>query len=63
MCLDNNNNVTFIKNIKIKSSSNVLKVGAKAVIKRIVEGKDHQLDCKLVGSGEMMITAKFVKKS
>ncbi|BCE03706.1 zinc ribbon domain-containing protein YjdM [Marinicellulosiphila megalodicopiae] len=55
--------VTFIKDLKIKGSSKVLKVGAKAVIKRIVEGKDHQLDCKLVAGGEMMVTAKFVKKA
>ncbi|MZG79503.1 alkylphosphonate utilization protein, partial [Photobacterium sp. CAIM 1938] len=39
------------------------KIGTKAVIKRIVEGKDHQLDCKVDGAGDMMITAQFVKKA
>lgn len=55
--------VTFIKDLKVKGSSQVLKIGTKARIRRIVEGKDHQLDCKLDGGGEMMVTAKFVKKS
>ena len=39
----------------------MLKIGAKAVIKRILEGKDHQLDCKLDGGGEMLVTAKYAK--
>lgn len=55
--------VTFVKDLKVKGSSQVLKIGTKAVIRRIVDGKDHQLDCKVSGAGEMMITAKFVKKS
>jgi len=55
--------VTLIKDLKIKGSSQVLKIGTKASIKRIIEGKDHELDCKLAGVGEMMITAKFVKKA
>jgi protein PhnA len=54
--------VTMIKDLKIKASSQVIKVGTKAVIRRLVEGKDHQLDCKVDGAGEMMITAKFVKR-
>jgi protein PhnA len=55
--------VTFIKDLKVKGSSQVLKIGTKALIRRIVEGKDHQLDCKVDGAGEMMITAQFVKKA
>lgn len=55
--------VTFIKDLKVKGSSQTLKIGTKAVIRRIVEGKDHELDCKVTGAGEMMITAKFVKKA
>lgn len=55
--------VTFIKDLKVKGSSQVLKIGTKAIIKRIVEGKDHQLDCKVDGTGDMMVTAKFVKKA
>ncbi len=55
--------VTLIKDLKVKGSSLVLKIGTKALIKQIVEGKDHQLDCKLDGAGHMMVTAKFVKKA
>ncbi|MCP4325817.1 MAG: alkylphosphonate utilization protein [Psychromonas sp.] len=61
--LEQGNKVTFIKDLKIKGSSKVLKIGTKAVIKRIIEGKDHQLDCKLDGGGEMMVTAKYVKRA
>lgn len=55
--------VTFIKDLKVKGSSQVLKIGTKALIRRIVDGKDHQLDCRVDGAGEMMITAQFVKKA
>ena len=61
--LQEGDKVTFIKDLKVKGSSQVLKIGTKAVIKRIVEGKDHQLDCKVDGTGDMMVTAKFVKKA
>ncbi|WP_052878594.1 zinc ribbon domain-containing protein YjdM [Vibrio coralliirubri] len=60
--LESGDKVTFIKDLKIKGSSSVLKIGTKAVIRRINEGKDHQLDCKLDGGGEMLVTAKYVKK-
>lgn len=55
--------VTLIKDLKVKGSSQVLKIGTKALIRRIVDGKDHELDCKVDGAGEMMVTAKFVKKA
>ncbi|KZN13261.1 zinc ribbon domain-containing protein YjdM [Marinomonas sp. TW1] len=55
--------VTLIKDLKVKGSSQVLKMGTKAVIKRIKEGKDHQLDCRVYGVGDMFISAHFVKKS
>ncbi|WNC68633.1 zinc ribbon domain-containing protein YjdM [Thalassotalea nanhaiensis] len=61
--LSEGDKVTMIKDLKIKGSSQVIKVGTKAVIRRIIEGKDHQLDCKVDGVGEMMVTAKFVKKA
>lgn len=61
--LSEGDKITMIKDLKIKASSQVLKVGTKAVIRRVVEGKDHQLDCKVDGAGEMMITAKFVKRA
>jgi protein PhnA len=61
--LEEGDRVTLAKDLKVKGSSLVLKIGTKAVVRRIVEGKDHQLDCKVDGAGEMMITAKFVKKA
>ncbi|EGQ8005523.1 zinc ribbon domain-containing protein YjdM [Vibrio sp. Vb1337] len=55
--------VTLAKNLKVKGSSLVLKIGTKAVVRRIFDSKDHQLDCKVDGAGEMMVTAAFVKKA
>ncbi|HEA16886.1 hypothetical protein LCGC14_1949400 [marine sediment metagenome] len=55
--------VTVVKDLKIKGSSQVIKIGSKAVIRWIKDAKDHQLDCKVDGVGEMMVTAKFVKKA
>jgi len=54
--------VTLIKDLKVKGSSTVLKVGTKAQIKRFVDG-DHDIDCKVDGAGAMMLKSKFVKKS
>lgn len=61
--LQEGDKLTMIKDLKVKGSSLVLKIGTKAVIKRIVDGKDHQLDCKVDGAGDMMVTAAFVKKA
>lgn len=55
--------VTVVKDLKIKGSSQVIKIGSKAVIRWIKDAKDHQLDCKVDGVGEMIVTAKFVKKA
>lgn len=49
--------------IKVKGSSQVIKIGTKAVVRRIKDAKDHQLDCRVDGAGEMMVTAQFVKKA
>ena len=61
--LSEGDKVTLAKDLKVKGSSQVLKVGTKALIRRIKEGKDHQLDCRVDGAGEMMVTAQFVKKA
>ncbi|OEF04814.1 zinc ribbon domain-containing protein YjdM [Vibrio genomosp. F10] len=60
--LEQGDKVTLVKDLKVKGSSLNLKIGTKAIIKRIIEGKDHQLDCKVDGVGEMLVTAKYVKK-
>ncbi|MCC4273647.1 zinc ribbon domain-containing protein YjdM [Marinomonas communis] len=54
--------VTLTKDLKVKGSSQVLKVGTKATIKRFVDG-DHDIDCKVDGAGDMMLKSKFVKKA
>lgn len=60
--LQEGDKVTLIKDLKVKGTSTVLKVGTKAVIKRLVEG-DHDLDCKVDGAGAMMLKSEFVKKA
>lgn len=55
--------VTVIKDLKVKGSSQVIKIGTKALVRRIKDAKDHQLDCRVDGVGEMMVTAQFVKKA
>ena len=54
--------VTMIKDLKVKGSSSVAKVGAKVKINRLVEG-DHNIDCKITGIGAMMLKSEFVKKA
>lgn len=54
--------VTVIKDLKIKGSSSVIKVGTKVKILRLVDG-DHDIDCKIEGIGSMMLKSVFVKKS
>lgn len=61
--LSQGDKVTVVKDLKIKASSQVIKIGTKAVIRGIKDAKDHQLDCKVDGIGEMMVTAQFVKKA
>ena len=60
--LQEGDKVTLIKDLKVKGTSSVLKVGTKAVIKRLVDG-DHDLDCKVDGAGAMMLKSEFVKKA
>jgi protein PhnA len=60
--LNDGDKVTLIKDLKVKGSSIVLKIGTKATIKRLVEG-DHDLDCKVDGAGDMMLKSAFVKKA
>ena len=55
-------NVTVVKDLKIKGTSSVIKVGTKAKIVRIVAG-DHDLDCKVDGMGAMMLKSSVVKKA
>lgn len=54
--------VTLIKDLKVKGSSSVAKVGTKVKINRLVDG-DHNIDCKIEGIGAMMLKSEFVKKA
>ncbi len=53
--------VTVIKDLKVKGSSSVVKVGTKVKNIRLVEG-DHDIDCKIPGIGAMGLKSEFVKK-
>ena len=53
--------VTVIKDLKVKGSSSVVKVGTKVRSIRLVDG-DHDIDCKIPGIGPMGLKSQFVKK-
>lgn len=60
--LQDGDNVTLIKDLKVKGTSSTIKVGTKVKINRLVEG-DHDIDCKVDGFGPMMLKSEFVKKA
>ena len=53
--------VSVIKDLKVKGTSTVVKVGTKVKNIRLVEG-DHDIDCKINGIGAMKLKSQFVKK-
>lgn len=55
--------VTVVKDLKIKGSSTVIKVGTKVRGIRLVVGAgDHDIDCKVEGVGPMQLKSSVVKK-
>jgi protein PhnA len=54
--------VTVIKDLKVKGSSVVVKVGTKVKNIRVVEG-DHDIDCRIDGVGAMGLKSEFVRKA
>lgn len=54
--------VTVIKDLKVKGSSLVVKVGTKVSNIRLIDG-DHDIDCKIPGIGPMQLKTQFVKKA
>lgn len=54
--------VTVIKDLKVKGTSSVVKVGTKVKNIRLVDG-DHDIDCKIDGIGAMKLKSEFVKKT
>lgn len=60
--LQDGDTITVIKDLKVKGSSSVVKVGTKVKNIRLVEG-DHDIDCKIEGFGAMKLKSEFVKKA
>jgi len=60
--LQDGDTITVIKDLKIKGSSQVVKVGTKVRNIRLVEG-DHDIDCKIDGIGPMKLKSEFVRKA
>jgi protein PhnA len=59
--LQDGDTVTVVKDLKIKGSASVLKVGTRVKNIRLVEG-DHNIDCKIDGIGAMKLKSEFVRK-
>jgi len=59
--LNDGDTVSVIKDLKVKGSSSVVKVGTKVKNIRLVDG-DHDIDCKVPGIGAMKLKSEFVKK-
>lgn len=60
--LKDGDSVTVVKDLKVKGSSSVVKVGTKVKNIRLVEG-DHDIDCKIEGIGAMQLKSEFVKRA
>ncbi|MBP3889112.1 MAG: alkylphosphonate utilization protein [Cellulosilyticum sp.] len=59
--LQDGDSVTVIKDLKVKGSSLVIKIGTKVKNIRLIDG-DHDIDCKIDGIGAMKLKSEFVKK-
>ncbi len=60
--LQDGDTVTVVKDLKVKGSSLVVKVGTKVKNIRLSDG-DHDIDCKIDGVGAMGLKSAFVKKA
>ncbi len=54
--------VMLIKELKVKGSSQMLKVGTRVKNIRLSIG-DHDIDCNITGIGAMKLKSQFVKKA
>lgn len=59
--LKDGDSVTVIKDLKVKGSSLVIKIGTKVKNIRLID-EDHDIDCKIDGIGAMKLKSEFVKK-
>lgn len=63
--LEDGDNVTLIKELKVKDSSSVIKVGTKVRAIHLVResSDDHNIHCKVKDLGSIKLKSEFVKKS
>lgn len=63
--LEDGDSVTIVKDLKIRGSSSVIKMGTRVKNIRLIDGDDHDghdIDCKIDGFGAMKLKSEFVKK-
>ncbi|MDR5856260.1 zinc ribbon domain-containing protein YjdM [Caballeronia sp. LZ062] len=60
--LNDGDTVTVIKDLKLKGSGGVIKMGTKVKNIRLVDS-DHDIDCKIDGFGAMSLKSEFVRKA
>lgn len=62
--LSDGDDVTIVKDLKVKGSSNTLKVGTKVRGIRLIDGPgDHDIEAKVDGFGPMNLKSSIVKKA
>ena len=62
--LADGDDVTIVKDMKVKGSSNTLKVGTKVRGIRLIDGPgDHDIEAKVDGFGPMNLKSSIVKKA
>ncbi len=62
--LADGDSVTVIKDLKVKGSSTVVKVGTKVRNIRLAESAGgHDIDCRIDGIGPMALKSEFVRKA
>lgn len=59
--LSDGDTVIVIKDLRVKGSSGVVKIGTKVKNIRLVDG-DHDIDCRIPGVGQMGLKSEFVRK-
>jgi len=60
--LHDGDTITVIKDLKVKGSSLIVKIGTKVKNIRLVDG-DHDIDCKIDGIGAMKLKSIYVRKA
>lgn len=63
--LEDGDDVTVIRDLKVKGSSTVIKIGTKVKNIKLVDGSNdgHDIDCKIDGFGSMKLKSEVVKKN